>query len=59
MSQAIKQVRVVAATAAVQGQDFEPVAFFEADGKPVDVGGAAAVAALEARVKALEDAAAG
>lgn len=39
MAQATKQVRVVTATEAVAGQDFEPTAFFDADGNPVDIGG--------------------
>lgn len=58
MSQATKQVKVVTADA-VPGQDFEPTAFFDADGAPIDVGGGdyattADLAALTARVEALE-----
>lgn len=39
MSQSTKQVRVVTATAPVDGQDFEPTAFFDASGNPIDIGG--------------------
>lgn len=39
MSQATKQVRVVELAAPSPGQDFEPTAFFDADGNPVSVGG--------------------
>lgn len=41
MSQATKQVRVVALDAPVVGQDFEPTAFFDEDGNPVPIGGGA------------------
>lgn len=38
MAQANKQIKIVQADA-VAGQDFEPTAFFDKDGNPVDVGG--------------------
>ncbi|HLS01480.1 MAG TPA: hypothetical protein VK054_05790 [Beutenbergiaceae bacterium] len=38
MSQATKQVRLVAGAEPVAGQDFEPTAFFDEDGNPVDIG---------------------
>lgn len=51
MSQSTKQVRVVALATPTRGQDFEPTAFFDADGNPIDLAG------LVERVHALEDAA--
>lgn len=42
MSQTTKQVRVVALAEPVSGQDFEPTAFFDAEGNPVDIGGGGA-----------------
>lgn len=39
MSQSTKQVKVVTAAAPVDGQDFEPTAFYDADGNPIDIGG--------------------
>ena len=44
MSQSTKQVRVVTQAAPVAGQDFEPTAFFDADGEPVTIGGPVAIA---------------
>lgn len=40
MSQATKQVRLVTGAEPVTGQDFEPTAFFDEDGNPVEIGGA-------------------
>lgn len=39
MAQSTKQIRIVAQTEPVSGQDFQPTAFFDADGNPVDIGG--------------------
>lgn len=39
MSQTTKQVRIVALAEPVSGQDFEPTAFFDAEGNPVEIGG--------------------
>ena len=38
MAQSTKQFRLVE-TEAVPGQDFEPAAFFDANGAPVEIGG--------------------
>ena len=38
MAQSTKQFRLVE-TEAVPGQDFEPAAFFDANGDPVEIGG--------------------
>lgn len=46
MSQATKQVRVVALDAPVIGQDFEPTAFFDEDGNPVPIGGGGSAVTL-------------
>ncbi|WP_213452885.1 hypothetical protein [Rhizomonospora bruguierae] len=55
MAQSTKQVRVVAKATPTPGQSFEPTAFFDADGNPIDIADlAAAVADLTARVEALE-----
>lgn len=40
--QSTKQVRVVAQDAPRPGQSFEHVAFFDADGEPIELGGAVA-----------------
>lgn len=40
MSQAIKQVKIISDAAVVPSQDFEPTAFFDEDGEPVEFGGA-------------------
>ena len=50
MSQSTKQVKVVTQPEPVPGQDFEPTAFFDAAGNPIDLAG------FEARLAALEDA---
>src|SRR5690625_439875 len=39
MSQAIKQVKIVSDAEVVPSQDFEPTAFFDEDGEPVEFGG--------------------
>lgn len=39
MSQSTKQVKVITATTPVDGQDFEPTAFFDENGDPIDIGG--------------------
>lgn len=42
--QSTKQVRVVAQDAPRPGQSFEHVAFFDADGEPIELGGGGSVA---------------
>lgn len=42
--QSTKQVRVVAQDAPRPGQSFEHVAFFDADGEPIELGGGGAIA---------------
>lgn len=39
MSQAIKQVKIVSDAEVVPSQDFEPTAFFDEDGHPIEIGG--------------------